>query len=531
MDLSRRDALGMGAGMLLTSSFPADTAAASAAKIQLPVLPEYVLKEIRLARSRFVEWKGDDETLVFPVVSDVHSGTVSLTAAPDWKDGIWHQLFLDEAAAAFGADFVANLGDIGIDRNRTDWKDEPESFGRSVLAAEKRIYDAFRVPSLHVVGNHDLGNARWHISSMEYFDYFNSPLRARREFHVEGEAWGYWDFRRKMTRVVFLNTSELNVGNTKGKLWVGMTGRQAEFLDRTLSATPKGWTVVVLTHASLHPWIGLWSRETNPRNAPGLSETLEVLKRHAGEGRIRLAGVFSGHSHLDADLKENGVQHVLTQSYGLNGPDRLRPMYRYNRINLASSFLIDIVAVKPYRSRTKVFRLGAGGPECDREFPCRSAGAKAFSFAGGEAHIVSSSYPRPLSFSLSPEDFERGEKQRSWVKDGVRFVWIDNSAHDVTDGQNAFFRAEAAKGEGVVLLLKRPFFMPGRPESDAPCAHPESRPKQNWSTFAFRESVFLYTPNVLGVFAPACGRPFWGADNGRYQVALEKGAKVTVYIN
>ena len=529
MELSRREALGMGAGIVAFSvSSPGN---AMAEPIARPSIPEHVLREIRLAYSRYVEWKGDDETLVFPVVSDVHSGTVALSEKPDWKDGIWHQLFLDEAAAAFGADFVANLGDIGIDRNRTDWKDEPESFGRAVMAAEKRIYDAFRVPSLHVVGNHDLGNARWHISSMEYFDYFNSPLRARREFHVEGEAWGYWDFRRKMTRVVFLNTSELNVGNTKGKLWVGMTGRQAEFLDRTLSETPKGWTVVVLTHASLHPWIGLWRQETKPRGAPGLAETLEVLKRHAREGRIRLAGVFSGHSHLDADIKEDGVQHVLSQSYGLNGPDRLRPMYRFNRINPVSSCLIDMVAVKPYRSRTKVFRIGVGGAACDREFPCRSAGAKAFSVEGRKVSIVSASYPRPRQFSLSPADFAHGAPTASWEKDGVRFVWIDNSAHDVTDAQNAFFRAEAAKGEGVVLLLARPFFLPGRPAGEAPCAHPESRPKHRWSTFAFRESVFLYTPNVLGVFAPAAGAPFWGADNGRYQVAFEKGATLSVNIN
>ena len=531
MSVTRRELIcGLGGAGVAFAVSP-KLAAVEVERLSAPGLPPWMMREIRLAKARYEEWKGDDETLAFPVVSDVHSGTVELKEPPDWSDGIVHQYALDAVARMFGADFVADLGDIGLDRNRRTWKDEPESFGRAVMRCQKRIYDAFATPALHLVGNHDLGNVLWHQSSGDYFSFFNDALAGRSGFRHEADGYGLWDFPRKMTRVVFLNTSELNVGNTGGRHWVGMTGRQVDFLDRSLSELKAGWTAIVLSHASLHPYLGLWSTETKPRGSPGLADALAVLMRHAKDGHIRLAGSIAGHSHLDADVKEEGVQHVITQSYGLNGPDHLRPMYRYIRVNAATSMLIDVVAVKPYRSQMKVFRIGCGGEACDRAFPARACGAKAFSVAGSAVKIVSASYPRPLSFRLSPERFAGSEGMASWVEDRVRFVWIDNSAHDVDDAKNGFFRREAAKGEGVVLLLARPFFMPGMSVGDAPCANPLARPKHDWSTYAFRESVFLYTPNVLGIFAPASGKEFVAADNGRYQYAFERGMALDIAIN
>ena len=531
MDLSRRDVLGIGGAGVLLASAPKALPGTEQARPRAPALPDWMMREIRLAKARFAEWKGNDEALVFPTVSDIHAGTTALRDPPNWSDAMVHQYALDEAAKAFGADFVADLGDIGIDRNRVTWKDEPLEFGNAVLDCQKRVYDAFSTPALHLVGNHDLGNVLWHHSSDHYFRTFNAPLTGLPGFLYVGEGYGRWDFPRKMTRVVFLNTSEMNVGNTGGAHWVGMTRKQVEFLDRSLAELGRGWTAVVLSHANLHPYLGLWRSETASRASAGFADALDVLKRHAGAGRIRLAGVIAGHSHLDADVKENGVQHVIVQSYGLNGPDHLRPMYRYNRVNTAKSMLVDVVAVKPYRSQMKIFRIGCGGEACDRSFPSRCHGAKAFSASGASVRIVSASYPKPLVFRLAPDDFVHAEPATSWTRDGVRFVWIDNAAHDVEDSQGDFFRRETAKGEGVVLLLAKPLFMPGMSEADAPCANPASSRKHEWRTHAFRESVFLYTPNVLGVFAPASGRSFVAADNGRHQYAFERGMALDVAIN
>ena len=531
MNATRREMVcGLGGACVAFAVSP-KLAAVGAERLSAPGLPHWMMREMRLAKARYEEWKGDDEALAFPVVSDVHSGTMELKDPPDWSDGLVHQYALDAAARMFGADFVADLGDIGIDRNRRTWKDEPEPFGRAVMKCQKRIYDAFATPALHLIGNHDLGNVLWHQSSGDYFSFFNDPLAGRPGFRHETDGYGLWDFPRKMTRVVFLNTSELNVGNTGGRHWVGITQKQVDFLDRSLLELRAGWTAIILSHASLHPYLGLWSTETKPRSSPGLAAALAVLKRHAKDGRIRLAGSIAGHSHLDADVKEDGVQHVILQSYGLNGPAHLRPMYRYNCVNTATSMLIDVVAVKPYRSQMKIFRIGCGGEACDRFFPSRCQGAKAFSVSGASVQIVSASYPKPLVFRLAPDDFAHAEPAISWTRDGVRFVWIDNSAHDVDGAKNDFFRREAAKGEGVVLLLARPLFMPGMSVEDAPCANPLARPRHDWSTYAFRESVFLYTPNVLGIFAPASGKKFVAADNGRYQYAFERGMAFDVAIN
>lgn len=99
------------------------------------------------------------------------------------------------------------------------------------------------------------------------------------------------------------------------------------------------------------------------------------------------------------------------------------------------------------------------------------------------------------------------------VKD-VRFVTIDNSIYHVNEEQLAFWKAEAAKGDPVVLLTHVPlwtegwgFFTCGCPIWGAavdPYWEIERREKwaerQSPSTFAFREAV-LRTPNLVAAFS------------------------------
>jgi len=97
---------------------------------------------------------------------------------------------------------------------------------------------------------------------------------------------------------------------------------------------------------------------------------------------------------------------------------------------------------------------------------------------------------------------------------GVRFVTIDNSIYHVNEEQLAFWKAEAAKGDPVVLLTHVPlwtegwgFFTCGCPTWGAavdPYWEIERREKwserQSSSTFAFREAV-LRTPNLVAAFS------------------------------
>jgi len=96
---------------------------------------------------------------------------------------------------------------------------------------------------------------------------------------------------------------------------------------------------------------------------------------------------------------------------------------------------------------------------------------------------------------------------------GVRIVAIDNSAYHVLPEQVAFWKAEAAKGDPIALMMHVPFWHPGW--SVCSCACPtwgaatdpywEIERRERWaerltpSTFEFRDAVFA-TPNLVGVF-------------------------------
>jgi len=102
----------------------------------------------------------------------------------------------------------------------------------------------------------------------------------------------------------------------------------------------------------------------------------------------------------------------------------------------------------------------------------------------------------------------------SVVVKGVRFVTIDNSIYHVNEEQLAFWKAEAAKGDPVVLLMHVPIWVEGMDVFTCGCPtwgaatdpYWEIERRERWaaaqspSTFAFREAV-LATPNLVGVFA------------------------------
>lgn len=108
----------------------------------------------------------------------------------------------------------------------------------------------------------------------------------------------------------------------------------------------------------------------------------------------------------------------------------------------------------------------------------------------------------------------------SVVVKGVRFVAIDNSIYHVGEEQLAFWKAEAAKGDPIVLLMHVPLWVEGLDVFTCGCPtwgtatdpYWEIERRERWassqspSTFAFRDAV-LATPNLVGVFAGHVHRP------------------------
>ena len=78
------------------------------------------------------------------------------------------------------------------------------------------------------------------------------------------------------------------------------------------------------------------------------------------------AGYFCGDSHFDNEMEWRGVNWTVFQGYGGVGRAAKPWGARTVAFSRAKSMLFDIVAVKPSVGEFKIFRVGAGGPACDR---------------------------------------------------------------------------------------------------------------------------------------------------------------------
>ena len=102
----------------------------------------------------------------------------------------------------------------------------------------------------------------------------------------------------------------------------------------------------------------------------------------------------------------------------------------------------------------------------------------------------------------------------SRVVKGVRFVAIDDSAYLIRREQVEFWKAEAAKGDPVALVMHVPMYVPGWGVFTCGCPdwgaakdpYWEIERREKWraegptpESFEFREAV-LSTPNLVGVF-------------------------------
>ena len=100
------------------------------------------------------------------------------------------------------------------------------------------------------------------------------------------------------------------------------------------------------------------------------------------------------------------------------------------------------------------------------------------------------------------------------VVKGVRFVAIDDSAYLIRREQVEFWKAEAAKGDPVALVMHVPMYVPGWGVFTCGCPdwgaakdpYWEIERREKWraegptpESFEFREAV-LSTPNLVGVF-------------------------------
>ena len=128
------------------------------------------------------------------------------------------------------------------------------------------------------------------------------------------------------------------------------------------------------------------------------------------------------------------------------------------------------------------------------------------------------------------------------VLNGIKFMLVDNSAHDISPKQLDWTKRELADGMPAILAMHIPIYVDGRKYD---CANPtwgrktdksykierrQIRPeRQTDETFEFRE-VVLNTPNVLGVLAGHTHKLAYDYINGKFQAVSDRFCDKLEYI-
>lgn len=317
---------------------------------------KFVKPQVQEALKRYQEWKGDDETLVFPIITDVHTGE---------RFSYKHIGFAATAGEMFKADFMANLGDIGLN---TYPATVDSVYAKFILDKTREGMLKYDGMWLYTPGNHDWdgGAGKWHTEQF-LSDFFQKPWEAKAggNLHLTpGKTYGYYDIPAKNFRIVFLNSES---SRTKGDYYYSYGDEQLEWLAGVLDQTPADVNVVLLSHWMPHP-LGIWNTVSmNPVKKEDSSKIMNLLASYQGKGN--LVGLFTGDTHVNFHRVADGVNYFVSQGYGWISPDVMVPGQMHAFFDYKESLCIDVVAVKPAKREVHTFRIGAGGADYDTCFP------------------------------------------------------------------------------------------------------------------------------------------------------------------
>lgn len=365
----------------------------------------FVTDEAKLTFERFARWKGYDDCIIFPILTDLHP----VNNADKYK----LLGYLIETDNVFGYDFIAHLGDVG---DGTDTI-QTESAALGKIAKAANLLGEYKGRILFSQGNHDTvdsddTNSTFNRSVVENYLMMPTLNRYPNEFVMNMEHQvGYYDIAYKKIRIVILNTSDIQDSyfeTYSSKPQYNITKEQMVWLADVLQNTPNGYNVVMLSH-----WcpskIGERLDYLSDSNKYALgytthTETLvTIMEAFANKtsGSVndvnydftkidaKLVGLFSGDSHMDASLAKDetkivkkqvagvvsdviisgkGVNYIVFQGFGGIAEASIPSWGRHLDVNPLTELLFDVIAIKPQKGEIKIFRIGKGGADYDREF-------------------------------------------------------------------------------------------------------------------------------------------------------------------
>lgn len=354
--MNRREFLRLGA---VAAALPAArTIGADAAPSAFPKWADPIIDD---AVSRFKKWKGKDEVVSFVFITDIHSHLEKTPPSPVFSNSRFHVLFAEAAADRAGCDFLVDGGDHDYDNRCPD-----SATALRRMAVTEKVYGQYTAkPILFCLGNHDHGpfpadrKSPRPISSQLFGDTFNG-MAEKNGFKLtfgENRSWGYYDVPGKKFRAIFCNTSDDG--------YYGFSTSQLDFIKDALHSTPPDYTSAAFGHYCVFSEIGHW-KSLNPGSAKRKKEFMDVLQDFVKTRPNSFAGYFCGDSHFDNELEWRGVNWTVFQGYGGVGRASKPWGARTTPFSRSKNMLFDIVAVKPSAGEFKIFRVGAGAPECDR---------------------------------------------------------------------------------------------------------------------------------------------------------------------
>ena len=321
------------------------------------------IAELEDVQKRMREWGSSSQCIVFPIITDLHSGLVTEDPLNSQKrETASHIRLLNRAAEMLHADFTANLGDTGLD---VPLKTQGET--ETLMRRIAEFHAESALPVLFTLGNHDDLNGK--VPPQRWNELF-AKINAKHKMTVGGDgSYGFYDVPGKNSRIFRINTNETDK----------ISDDQLEFLKKNLDSMPRERCAVILQHFIAHP-AGFWKRPANlpPHQlAPQHIKYNELLHDFVKNGGT-LAAVIAGDSHYDSYVKEDGINRFTIQGYGgiapHEKPEHARVSHEYNPLmGRSDSFdssrtcLLELAVLDPGKRRLKLFRMGAGGNACDRE--------------------------------------------------------------------------------------------------------------------------------------------------------------------
>ena len=317
-------------------------------------MPDFVVPQVTEAYERYKAWKADDETITFPIFTDVH-------AHNDYR--FRHIGYVASTSDIWNYDFMLCLGDIGINLGPAHIsRDIATTIMNSVRDEMLKFPGVF----LYVPGNHDWDAGEGTFNSEERFqDLFQKPglEKADGNLHLTpGKVYHYYDIPEKNFRIVLLNSC--GTGTQQDKCYV-FDDEQVEWFKNLVNGTPKEMNILVACHYMPHP-NGRWHNIPAPYNLQSNERMMDVLAEMKKEHNI--IGLFCGDSHFNMHEVDRNVNYFITQCMGYCTQAQLMPGTRRADVDLEKSLCCDVIAVKPAKNEVHTFRIGAGGAEYDYVF-------------------------------------------------------------------------------------------------------------------------------------------------------------------